>query len=66
MNELLVALAMTVCMDAGSGGDVSCEEFTLAMWRGPDALALCRKAMEEEVEVWEVEGAVQSWKCEEI
>ena len=66
MNDLLVALVMTVCVSAGSGGDAACEEFTLAMWRGPEALALCRKAIEEEVEVWEVEGTVQSWECEEI
>ena len=63
MNTIVV-LFVTVCL--GSGEEVACEEFTLAMWRGPDALALCRKAIEEEVEVWEVAGAVQSWKCEEI
>jgi hypothetical protein len=72
MNDLLVVLVMTVCIGGGDGsldslGSLdSCEEFEVSMWRGPDALALCRKEMEEGVEVWEGEGVVQTWKCEEI
>jgi hypothetical protein len=72
MSDLLVVLVMTVCIGGGEGSLGSpasldsCEEFEVSMWRGPDALALCRKEMEEGVEVWEGEGVMQTWKCEEI
>jgi hypothetical protein len=63
MNTIVV-LFVTVCL--GGGDDVACEEFALSVWRGENALALCRQELEREVSYSVMQGTVQTWNCVDV
>lgn len=57
----IVVLVVTVCLSAGD--DSQCEEFGVESWDGNDAMELCVEHMQREVQVSEMEGTLQTWRC---
>lgn len=64
MNELIVILFVTVCL--GDGTDASCEEFGIETYGGSDAMVRCVEDLKAEVQVSEIQGTVQTWRCVEV
>ena len=59
MNGLVI-LFVTVCLN---GGDSQCEEFGVESWEGNSAMELCVEHMQREVQVSEIAGTLQTWRC---
>lgn len=63
MNTIVI-LFVTVCL--GAGNDTSCEEFGIETYSGTDAMVRCVEDMQREIQVSEMEGTVQTWRCVDV
>ena len=63
MSETIVILFVTVCL--GGNGD-QCEEFGIESYSGSDAMVRCVEDMKSEVQVSEIEGTLQTWRCVDV